>query len=249
LILELQHITFAFRGKNYLLDNVSLSLKTGNIYALMGSNGSGKTTLFNLITGFLNPLKGEIIFRDEKITSFAPYEINRKGIGRTFQNMRLITKQTVKENIILSMKGNPTDRYFNALLPRFIYKHVIRQLNNKADKLIEQFFLTEIYNKPAGEISYGQQKLLSIACCVANDAELILLDEPVAGINPEFKNKISLVLKQLQADGKTILLIEHNTDFLEQITDQFFFLHEGRITEFENLELLRKDKQVMGAYI
>lgn len=219
------------------------------VYALMGSNGAGKTTLFNLISGFIRPQSGEIYFGDKNLTRKEPYIINRQGIGRTFQDLRLITKLSVKENIILSMKGNPTDTVFNALLPQRIYGNARKELEQHADKIIEQFFLSEVKHSPAGEISYGQQKLLSLACCVANGAKLLLLDEPVAGIQPEYRNKIATLIKQMKEQGKTILLIEHNTDFISEVADKIFFLHDGKISYFANVESLRADKTVMEAYI
>lgn len=215
----------------------------------MGSNGAGKTTLFNLITGFIRPQSGDIFFSNKILTHQQPYKINRQGIGRTFQDLRLITKLTVRENIILAMQQNPTDNWLNAMLPENVHRNTNQELDKKADEIIEQFFLSDVKNYLAAEISYGQQKLLSLACCVANGASLLLIDEAVAGIQPDYRNKIAMLIKQLKEQGKTILLIEHNTDFIADVADKIFFLHEGKIITFENMETLRKDKQVMEAYI
>ncbi|HZW40300.1 MAG TPA: ATP-binding cassette domain-containing protein [Ignavibacteriaceae bacterium] len=249
MILELQNITFTFPGKSHLLDDVCLLLQEETIYALMGSNGAGKTTLFNLITGFIKPQSGEIIFCSEKIKHFSSFSINRKGIGRTFQDLRLITKLTVKENIILAMQNKPGDNWFNAMLPESFNRNSNQVFNKKADDIVEQFFLSDVINSFAAEISYGQQKLLSLACCVANGASLLLIDEAVAGIQPEYRKKISLLIKQLKDQGKTIFLIEHNTDFISDVVDKIYFLHEGKISTFDNLESLRNDKMVMEAYV
>ena len=215
----------------------------------MGANGSGKSTLFNLITGFIKPHSGDIYFREKNITDYSPFKINRTGIGRTFQDLRLISKLTVRENVLLAMHGNPGDNWMKALLPPFFYSKEIKLLEEKADEMISEYFLQDVKNNLAGEISYGQQKLLNLACCVANGASLLLLDEPVAGINPEYRNKIDLLLKQLREKGKTILLIEHNTDFIGDVADKIFFLHEGKISSFENIAALRTDRSVMEAYI
>lgn len=215
----------------------------------MGSNGAGKTTLFNLITGFIKPQSGNILFSGSNITNQQPYKINQKGISRTFQDLRLITKLTVKENIILAMQYNSTDNWLNAMLPEKINRNSNIELGRKTDEIIAQFFLSEIRNSLASEISYGQQKLLTLACCVANGASLLLLDEPVAGIQPEYRNKMTTLLKQLREQGKTIFLIEHNTDFIAEVADEIFFLNGGKISNFKNIESLRKDKQVMEAYI
>lgn len=249
MILQLKHINFGFSPEKEILKDLSLSLEAKKIYALMGSNGAGKTTMFNLISGFIKPQSGVIYFGEKKITHQQPYKINRQGIGRTFQDMRLITKLSVKENIILAMKGDPTDKWYNALL-NFKRNSVwnIAKLR-KAEKIINQFYLTEVKNSLASEISYGQQKLLSLACCVSNGVKLLLIDEAVAGIQPEYRNKIAILIKQLKEEDKTILLIEHNTDFIAEVADQIFFLHNGIISTFENIETLRNDEQVMEAYI
>lgn len=215
----------------------------------MGSNGAGKTTLFNLITGFIRPQSGEILFGEKNLAHQQPFKINRQGIGRTFQDLRLITKLSVKENIILSMKENPTDNVLNALLPQSIHRNSSKELEQQADKIIQQFFLGEVQHSQASEISYGQQKLLSLACCVANGATLLMLDEPVAGIQPEYRNKIATLIRQMKEQGKTILLIEHNSDFISEVADKIFFCHDGKISDFANVESLRADKTVMEAYI
>lgn len=216
----------------------------------MGSNGAGKTTLFNLISGFLKPQSGEIFFGEKNLTHEQPYKINRQGIARTFQDLRLITKLTVRENIILAMKNNPTDNIFNAILNfRGTVFDELVYYERTPDKIAEKYFLSDVINSPASEISYGQQKLLSLACCVANGATLLLLDEAVAGIQPEYRNKIAMLIKQLKEEGKTILLIEHNTDFIADVAERIFFLHDGKISTFENIETLRTDKQVMEAYL
>ena len=226
-LLQVQNISKSF-GEQKVLQNVSFELEQGKIYTLMGANGSGKTTLFNLITGFLKPASGKIFFMEQNITHKSPYKINRKSIGRTFQDLRLITKLTVGENIILATRHNPTDNCLYAMLPRYYYRNTNQQLERKADEISEQFFLIDVKSNLAGEISYGQQKLLSLACSIANGATLLLLDEPVAGIQPEYRNKIAMILKQLQEQGKTILLIEHNTDFISEVSNKIIFLHEGK---------------------
>ena len=248
MILELKNITHSFSPEKQILKGLTLSLEKGKIYALMGSNGAGKTTLFNLITGFIKPQSGEIFFGEKNITHMQPYKTNLLGISRTFQDLRIITKLSVKENIILSMKENPTDNVLNALLPQSIHRNANKMLEQKADEIIQQFFLGEVQNSLAAEVSYGQQKLLTLACCVANGASLLLLDEPVAGIQPEYRNKIATLIKQLKEQGKTILLIEHNTDFITDVADQIFFLHEGKISNFDNIQTLKADPLVMEAY-
>lgn len=225
-----------------------MTLKQGTIYALMGSNGAGKTTLFNIITGFIKPQSGKIFFYDKNLIQLQPYKINRLGISRTFQDLRIITKLTSKENIILSMQNNPTNNVLNAFLPQSFHRKTNQAIDIKASEIIEQFFLNEVQNSFSAEISYGQQKLLTIACCLANGASLLLLDEPVAGIQPEYRNKIIALLLQLKAQGKTILLIEHNVEFIANVAEQIFFLHDGEISIFNDIQSLKENPLVLEAY-
>jgi len=249
LFLQLQNIRFSFPGKKGLINNVSIDLEKGKIYVLMGTNGSGKTTLFNLITGFHKPLKGKIYFKGNDITKLPPHKINQSGIGRTFQDLRLITKLSVRDNILLAMKGDPTNAWYKALLPQSFYRNEIKVLEEKADVIIQEYFLADVKKSFAGEISFGQQKLLTLACCTANDPQCLLLDEPVAGIQPEYQHKVVEKLKKLKQEGKTIFFIDHNTEFIEDISDRLFFLHEGSISIFDDVKSMRTDKHVMEAYL
>jgi branched-chain amino acid transport system ATP-binding protein len=249
MILSLQNIKFGFSSEKLLFDNLSLTLEAKQVHALMGSNGAGKTTLFNIICGYYKPFSGTIDFEKRRMNNHKPFIINRIGIGRTFQDLRIISKLTVKENIILAMQNNPTDNWLKSILPQHFNNKAYRKLNTKADEIAEQFFLSDLRSSITSETSYGQQKLLSLACCVANGATLLLLDEPVAGIQPEFRNKIALLIKQLKEQGHTLLLIEHNTDFISDVADKIIFLHSGIISIFKNIETLKLDKQVMEAYI
>lgn len=215
----------------------------------MGSNGAGKTTLFNLISGFFKPQIGDIFFGEKNITHQQPYRINRQGIGRTFQDMRLITKLSAIENIILAMQQNPTDNWVRAMFPEKLHRITNAALEKKADEIVERFFLNDVKNSLASEISYGQQKLLSLACCVSNGAKLLLIDEAVAGIQPEYRNKIAILIKQLKEEGKTILLIEHNTDFIAEVADQIFFLANGKLRQYPNLATMKQDAEVLNAYM
>ena len=249
MILQLKNIIHGFSSSKKILDNVSLELEKGKIYALMGANGSGKTTLFNIITGFIKPQSGDVFFKPSRINGLPPHKINRLGIGRTFQDLRLISKLTVKENIILAMNNNPTQAWYKAILPKSFYKSNLDLLDERAEEIISNCFLQNVKISLGGEISYGQQKLLNLACSIANDAELVLLDEPVAGINPKYQEQILNLLKQLRSQEKTILLIEHNTEFLQQIANHFFFLKNGKLKIYDTFTLLKNDKEVLDAYL
>jgi branched-chain amino acid transport system ATP-binding protein len=248
-MLTIQNLTFGFSPERQIFKDLSLTLEGEKVYALMGGNGAGKTTLFNLITGFIKPQSGKILFDGKNLAHQQPYAINRHGIGRTFQDLRLITKLSVLDNVILAMQHNPTDTWFKALLPQRLYHKSTQQLIAQAEKIVATYQLEEVAHSLAGEISYGQQKLLTLACCVANGSKMILLDEAVAGVQPEYRNKIAGLIHELKRLGKTVLLIEHNTDFIADVADSIFFLHEGVLSAFESMTALREDKRVMAAYI
>jgi ABC-type branched-subunit amino acid transport system ATPase component len=171
------------------------------------------------------------------------------GIGRTFQDLRTITKLSVKENIILAMKNNPTDNWYNAVLPKSFFNNELSKFNRIADKLINDYFLNDVQDSLAGEISFGQQKLLTLASCVANESNLLLLDEPIAGINPEYMEIIQKLILQLKEQGRTIFFIEHNTEFISSIADSIFFLDQGKIRQYESINEMASDNYVKKSYL
>lgn len=247
--LQIKNLTHAFGASKPILDDVSFELEKNRIYALVGANGSGKTTLFNIITGFIKQQSGDVFFNSHKIDGLLPHKINRLGIGRTFQDLRLISKLTVRDNVLLAMNNNPTQAWCKAILPKPIYESETNALEEKAGEIIKTCFLQDVMFRWAGQISYGQQKLLNLACCIANDAEMLLLDEPIAGINPNYQARVLDLLKRLRNQGKTVLLIEHNAEFLQQIADHFFFLKTGKLTAYDTYYQLKNDKEVLDAYL
>jgi ABC-type branched-subunit amino acid transport system ATPase component len=214
-MLELSNIHKSF-GDVLVLNGVNFRLEKGLVYTLKGGNGSGKTTLINIISGFLAPTKGTVEFKGKRIARFAPYRVNRLGIGRTFQDLRLATQMTVAENILLALEKKP-----------FAYPDKTQR--RRFDEVLEMVSLTAKRNELAGEISYGQQKLLTIGCCIANNADLLLIDEPVAGIDKDNLVKITNLVKQLKESGKTILQIEHNTDYINATSDKILQIEKGVI--------------------
>jgi len=212
-MLELKDIHKSF-GDVQVLNGVNLRLERGFVYTLRGGNGSGKTTLINIISGFLAPTKGVVEFKGKRIAKFAPYYINRLGIGRTFQDLRLATQMTVYENILLALEKK-------------MFANPDKEQKKRADEILEKVSLTEKRNELAGEISYGQQKLLTIGCCIANNADFLLIDEPVAGIDKDNILKITNLIKQLKQEGKTILQIEHNTNYISATSDQVLHIGKG----------------------
>jgi branched-chain amino acid transport system ATP-binding protein len=212
-MLELKNICKSF-GDVLVLKGVNLRLEAGVVCTLKGGNGSGKTTLINIISGFLKPDKGCVELKGERIIRYLPFRVNRMGIGRTFQDLRLATQMTVYENILLALE-------------RGVFTYPSKEQRKRADELLEEVSLSEKRNESAGGISYGQQKLLTIACCIANNAEVLLIDEPVAGIDKDNQLKIIQLVKQLKQKEKTVLQIEHNLDYIKETSDRVLQMEKG----------------------
>jgi len=215
-MLELKNVHKSF-GDIRVLSGTNLRLDKGFVYTLKGGNGSGKTTLLNIISGFLKPDEGSIELKGQKIIRFLPFRVNRMGIGRTFQDLRLATQMTVYENILLALEKK-----------KFAYPD--KNQRKRADEILETVSLSQKQNELAGEISYGQQKLLTIGCCIANNADLFLIDEPVAGIDKDNRLKIIQLVKQLKQAGKTILQIEHHPDYIEETSDHVLQMEKGVVS-------------------
>jgi len=248
LTLKVQHIAKSY-GEKQVLKDVSFELQKGTVTVLMGTNGSGKTTLFNIVSGFLKQDKGEILLDGKTINQTEPYQINQLGISRTFQDMRLIGKLTAKENVLLAFPKQKGENWWNVILPNKKVKQEQETNQQKAEELLKTCFIDDVADHKANEISYGQQKLLNLACCMANNTYVILLDEPVAGVNPVYRDRLTTIIQQLKQQGKAILIIEHNTDFIEQVADEILFLNDGTLTLFDNYETLKNNPQVQEAYI
>ena len=247
-MLEIKNIYKSF-GEQKVLKGLNMSIEQGRIYTMVGGNGTGKTTLFNLITGFLQPDKGEIWLNNKRLDKHSPVSINSKGITRTFQDLRIINQLTVKENILLSFKNNPGEKIFNSVLPARIFEKQYANFTEKTNQILEKIYLKEVENNLASEISYGQQKLLTICCCLANDAQLLLLDEPVAGIDKDNYSRIYNLIIELKKEGRTILQIEHNHDFVESLSDEIWFLNTGKAFSFENYKSFINDPIVKETYL
>lgn len=224
-ILRIEDVVKKF-GEVAALDHCSFNIEPGSITGLIGPNGAGKTTLFNLITGVLRPDSGHIYFKGEEITGKKPHEIARKGVGRTFQIIRIFPKMTLLENLIVVGKGKE--------------KRVIE----RAMELLSLVKLAEKKDDNASELSFGQQKLLSLAQVLMLDAELVLLDEPAAGINPTLQNELMALIHQLNREGKTFIIVEHDMNVIMGHCGNAIALNygqkiaEGTCSEIQNDECL-----------
>jgi ABC-type branched-subunit amino acid transport system ATPase component len=231
-ILEVKGLTKKF-GDLIAVNNVSFELEDGTITGLIGPNGSGKTTLINLLTKFLNPDHGEIYFEGESITNLKTYQIIQKGIGRTFQIVRLFKNLTVFENITLPII------YINE-----------KQKRETAYKLLEMFGLRRLEREYAKNLSVGQQRLLELAMVLTKNPKLVLLDEPCAGINPAMQKEICNHIIELRENYRTsFLIIEHNVPFIANICKKVIVLDQGKkIAEGTPAEI-QEEECVLVAYL
>nr|VFJ67883.1 MAG: branched-chain amino acid transport system ATP-binding protein [Candidatus Kentron sp. DK] len=229
-------------GNVPVLSGLNYNFEAGVTYALMGANGSGKTTLFNLIGGFMPCDSGEILLHEKALNQLPPHRIATLGVSRTFQDLRLLHELTVEENLLIALRDKPDENLLHALLGR-AFNDIYRE---KVAHTLERVRLTEASGQKAGNISYGQQKLLTLGMALINDAEVLLLDEPVAGVQPHYREEIANLITEIK---KTIIVIEHDPDFIQRITGNVLFLNEGAIIAEGDYATLRKNRRVQEAYL
>jgi len=247
-LLEIERLEKNFDGVR-ALDGLSCSIQTGEIVGLIGPNGAGKTTLFNVITGFIEAERGKATFRGRNLLGRPPYRIANIGIARTFQDLRLIRRLSVLDNVLLSFRKQPGERLRNVFFRWRTSARCEAENRKAAFSFLEQAGLADKANDPAENLSYGQQKLLSLLCCLAAGADLLLLDEPVAGIAPEMIEKILPIIRGLPAQGKTVILIEHNMDAVMQVCSRVIFMDAGAVVSEGTPEQVRNNPKVIEAYL
>lgn len=239
-LLEVQSISKAFGGIQ-ALNNCSISIERGSITGLIGPNGSGKTTLFNVMTGYERVDHGQVRFQDQAITNVTPDKIFRLGIGRTFQLTRIFPRLTVLENIHVAVQRND----LKGLLRRWSSSHE----QGRALELLELVGLTELQKLLAGNLSYGQKKLLEFACILIAEPQVILLDEPAGGVNPTMINYLAERIRLLNQRGVTFLVVEHNMEFVMNLCDRVLVMHRGTGIAEGTPEEVRANPAVLEAYL
>ncbi len=241
-ILETRGLTKQFGGFLAVRD-VDLKIKRGSIHALIGPNGAGKTTCFNLLTKFLTPTKGVILFNGRDITPVQPADIARSGLVRSFQISAVFPHLTARENVRIALQRGRGDSF-----DFWRSKRVLEKLNARAEELLEQVGLTEFIGTVAVEMSYGRKRALEIATTLALDPELMLLDEPMAGMGHEDIDRIAALIKRVATD-RTILMVEHNLNVVADLSDRITVLTRGQVLAEGDYATVSENPAVRQAYM
>jgi branched-chain amino acid transport system ATP-binding protein len=241
-ILQTSGLTKEFKGF-FAVNGVDLSVRRGTIHALIGPNGAGKTTCFNLLTKFLNPTGGKIVYKGEDITRTPPADVARKGLIRSFQISAVFPHLTALENVRIALqrrRGGSFDFWRS--------QAVLNAMNERSHELLEAVGLSDFAMAMAAELSYGRKRSLEIATTLALDPELMLLDEPMAGMAHQDVDRIAALIKKVSA-SRTILMVEHNLSVVANLSDFITVLARGRVLAEGNYATVSKDERVIDAYI
>ena len=232
----------------YAVVDVTLELPESAVVAIIGPNGAGKTTLLNLLTGFLRPDSGRCFLGGRETTKLAPHQIARLGVARTFQDLRLIKQVSGLENVMLARPNQRGEGLLAALLRFGVAKEEAAN-REEAMRLLRFVGLADKATELAGELSYGEQKLLTIACCLATEARILFFDEPVTGVHPEIAGQILDVLRRISNDGKLVVFIEPDISAVRRVADLVIVMDDGRIiTQGPPNEVLEQP-EILEAYV
>jgi branched-chain amino acid transport system permease protein len=239
-VLEVRDISKRFGGLR-AVDGLSLSIPAGRVTGIIGPNGAGKTTLFNMITGYLRTDQGSILYNGRELTKLHPFQIARLGISRSFQDLRVFSRLTVLENVVLAIQPSDSERLVRASRQQ-------QRTVERAMAALHQFGLIDRADDRVGQLSYAQQKLLVVATLVARNDPFILLDELAAGLDQESVHRFAGLVREMAAAGRTVCLIEHNLDFVWQTADEVFVLDQGKLLAHGSPQEIQGDARVAEIY-
>ncbi len=247
-MLQLKAISKNFGGLHVLQD-VSFNVTQGSIFGLIGPNGAGKTTIINLITGLLRPSGGDILFNGKDLTAVQPHQITKLGIARTFQNIRIFKEMTLLENVVVGMHDHLSYGVAGILFNSASFKQAETKARDRAMELLSWVRLDHKAQMLADNLSYGEQRKLEFARALATEPRLLLLDEPVAGMNPAEKTELMKEIVNIKERGFTIFLIEHDMRFVMELCEKIAVLNFGKIIAEGNPSEIRSNPEVIEAYL
>ena len=231
------------------VDVQDLSFKEGELTSIIGPNGAGKTTFFDLISGFQDADSGSIFLKDKDISNAQPYKIARMGMVRTFQLTKVFDRMTVMENLLFSGSNIKNDSFLSSFIKLNSQKLYESNLREKASEIMNDLNIGHMANSYARELSGGQKKLLELARSIINEPEILLLDEPLAGVNPKLAEDILSLITKLSDSGITILMVEHNIEAVMKISERIVVLAEGSLIADGIPNEIRTDSNVIEAYL
>lgn len=231
------------------VNHAEISVAQGSITGLIGPNGAGKTTLFNLLSNFIRPDQGQVLFNQQPIQQLQPHEIAQLGLVRTFQVARVLSRLSVLENMMLAAQNQVGENFWNVWFQSKAVREEEKQLRERALHLLESVGLIHKAQDYAGGLSGGQRKLLEMARALMTQPKLILLDEPAAGVNPTLINQICDYITQWNQQGMTFLIIEHNMDVIMSLCDRVWVLAEGTNLAVGTPQEVQQNSQVLEAYL
>ena len=248
-ILKVSGLSMRFGGL-LAVNGVALTVKEKQVVSMIGPNGAGKTTVFNCLTGFYKPSAGSILLDGEAIEGLAGHEIARKGVVRTFQNVRLFKDMTAVENLLVAQHRHLNTNFLAGLFNTPAYRQSEREAMEFAAHWLNEVNLTEVANRPAGTLAYGQQRRLEIARCMMTKPSILMLDEPAAGLNPRETDDLKALIGVLRDQHNvTVLLIEHDMKLVMSISDYIYVINQGSPLADGTPEQIRNNPAVIKAYL
>ncbi|MBY4675724.1 high-affinity branched-chain amino acid ABC transporter ATP-binding protein LivG [Marinobacterium arenosum] len=249
LLLDVNGLTMRFGGL-VAVNGVNLSVKNRQIVSIIGPNGAGKTTVFNCLSGFYIPSDGSVMFKGEQIAGLKDFQISRKGLVRTFQHVRLFSKMTVIENMLVAQHRHLNTNLLSGLFKTPSYRRLQDEAMDRAAYWLKEVDLLEFANREAGNLAYGQQRRLEIARCMVTQPELLLLDEPAAGLNPNETKELDELIIQLRDEHEiSVLLIEHDMGLVMGISDHIYVIAQGTPLADGTPDEVKNNPDVIKAYL